>query len=300
VATLPTNAAPYKRGRAYASLATLTGQTPSTTGAYGSEATGQIVINFPCMPETIELARSSTYITPQTIVQPDGQHIYMYTEPLRIPVRFSLSAMDDDYCRTDGPYALLALAARLHSLVMPIASQGNQAQGNSGQAPTPPPTLNEIAAQQSAANAVAGLTSGDAQTATVNGLYFPPACVLALVLASGMPNGRPSLGIVCTGFVEKVAVTLHGPWLQGSFSGANGIRNMPSLAEYEFTFVNQPGYSNNLAQNAGASAKVISTTAQDIFSSLYNDIGPGNSNTLVSQADIYGRVTTPTGTGPGQ
>ena len=80
-----------QRRTSFARLSTIvnSAQVADPTG----ENEGQITINFPCMPDTIELARRANYDnlvkTPQN---PDGQHQYMSTDPLEIPIEFAVNS----------------------------------------------------------------------------------------------------------------------------------------------------------------------------------------------------------------
>jgi len=82
-------------------------------------ATQAFSIDFPAMPDQIELARSTSYRIAANMVMPDGIHQYMSTNPLEIPFNFKLHYGDTEYCR-EGSLTLLKLAARLHSLVAPL------------------------------------------------------------------------------------------------------------------------------------------------------------------------------------
>ena len=86
------------------------------------EGAGDIVINFPAMPETIELARRANYtnMLANSPATPDGSHIYRSTDPLKIPIKFTAHSNDVEYTKEDGPVALLQIAARLHALTLPI------------------------------------------------------------------------------------------------------------------------------------------------------------------------------------
>ena len=87
-------------------------------------STGGIVsISFPSMPETIDLARSSEYRVAQVYMAPDGVHSYISTKPLEIPISFQLSIHDREYAQ-HGALTLLATAAKLHSLVLPVSTDG--------------------------------------------------------------------------------------------------------------------------------------------------------------------------------
>jgi hypothetical protein len=239
------------------------------------------------MPENFEMARQATYLSTRAMPMPDGFHTYQYTEPLKIPLRFSLSARDDDYCGQDGPYALLSLAARLHALVMPI--QNASAQNNASTASAAPPTYSSGEAQLTNYTIAVGTSGAQITNPAGNSanVFFPPACVLAIVMATGLSQGQRPLGINCRGFVERVNVNFRGPWLQGAFAGSSTLRNLPSFADYEFTFVHQPGYTNNY-QALSNGYVFPTTTAADIFNRFYKE--GANTNPNVSYANLSGAV----------
>ncbi len=289
-----------RRRRTYAVLRSLVNVAKVTdTGALDQrsilagedEAAGQIVINFPTMPETIELARRANYYNAvRSPITPDGFHVYESTEPLTIPVTFNLSAFDDDYCPAEfGPLILLSIAAKLHALALPIAASPGARTQNLAPVQAAAPVPNGSSEAE-----LKGIRVGTGvyQAPSTGNFYFPPACALQIIMAQvgggvGQPqasnDGVRSLGINCMGFVSDVRVVFKGPWLQGSFSN-DGARNMPSSAEFSFTFVHQPGYTNNVlgsnfSGNKNQSPALITTTARDIYNRLYNTIDISNSVT---------------------
>jgi len=276
-----TNTKPYRRAHPiYASLSTLTHGVQDQ----GDELDGQIVINFPAMPETIKLARTASYSNrAKSPVTPDGFHTYDYTEPLKIPLKFSLHAFDEEFCGSDGPVALLAITARLHALQMPIRPTGaTRSASSTTLAGTPGKSGTDQGVEAKATEAVDGVASvdyGNKLGSTIGQFFYPPACVLKIILAEY--QGK-SLGINCVGFVEGVDVTLKGPWLQGG----TGLSNLPSSADFEFTFVHQPAYTNNLT---GGNGRVIASSALDVFKNLYNNVNNGD-NFKVTYADLYGKT----------
>lgn len=234
-----------------------------------NEVDGQIVINFPCMPDQIELARTANFTNvTKTPNRPDGYHTYVNTEPLKIPLTFRLSAYDD-YCDPrHGPLVLLAMAAKLHALCMPIAaslSAQSTAPSTSGA-----PTIGGSEQAQKAPPFTAGYSPEK------NPFAWPPACNLDIMMAqvgggsgqTAATNNGVSMGINCNGFIMDVRVVFSGPWLQGSFKDA-GTRNLPTMAEFSFTFVHQPGYTNAISKQAGKDVNIY-TTARDIYNRLYN------------------------------
>ena len=86
--------------------------------------TGVVSFDFPSMPDVVELARSADYYVNYSPVMPDGMHQYRGTKPLEIPLAFKLHAMDRTFCPY-GALTLLQLAARLHSFVLPLTSDGS-------------------------------------------------------------------------------------------------------------------------------------------------------------------------------
>jgi hypothetical protein len=234
----------------------------------------RVTIYFPAMPEVVELARQAQYNNQGNLspITPDGIHIYQSTKPLEIKIDFSLHAYDTDYLQDQfGPVALLGLAAQLHSLTLPIYKGGSVKYPNTTVAP-PPGAATGAGAQlseaaQAAAAAAKAVQSGF-NKGQGNGLNFawPTACQLTLIKATR--NGT-DYGVDCLGFVRDVAVKLHGPWLYGG----DNLQNLPTSADYSFTFVQQPGYTNDLTGAGGSgalNAQVTPVMAGDVFARLYN------------------------------
>ena len=116
-------------------------------------------------------------------------------------------------------------------------------------------------------------------------VWFPTPCILDILFAKW---GGVEYGLCCVGFVENVKVVLRGPWLQGSTSstgGSNGgsmdeLRNLPSVVDYEFTFIHQPGYTNQFqggtigadtsTQSAAGSSMALQVMANDVYQRLYS------------------------------
>lgn len=277
-----------RRGQTYAVLKSLVNMDRTSSAASAlpgqAENAGQIVINFPCMPDTIELARRANYTNEvPSPITPDGFYLYNHTEPLSIPISFSLHGFDRDYCRDSGPYMLLSIAAKLHALTMPLHKGGRLSSMSSasavpaqGQGAAPAERPASVAGPTAAA--AVGVGTVAAAVAIVNSKFaYPPPCVLNIMLAQvggyvGSVNqsndGVSSLGINCHGFVTDVRAVFKGPWLQGNLDTGD-IRNMPSSAEFSFTFVHQPGYSNVLGE-FGVGTGILTTTARDIYQRLYN------------------------------
>lgn len=227
------------------------------------------VINFPAMPENIELARNTDYMVVTNPAFPDGIHQYKGTQPLRIPISFQLHSMDREYC-PKGALSLLQVAAEMEALVLPFGSDDILVS-------TGPPS------ESAAPNAAAGADTKPEQTkasiakqadssvelradlAAENYTILPPAtCYLELIITD-----RQSPGILCVGYVSEVKVSLHGPWLRGP-----GIsQNLPSSGEFSFTFVHHPGHGNTYnfgAKNPFSTNQERQAFAERVRSRLFN------------------------------
>ena len=282
----------YQRGDQV--LGRLASRMPVDDSGLGEQA-GQIVINFPAMPDQIPLVRNATYQNwSKTPITPDGFHTYSGTDPLEIPIKFSIHAFDFDYCGSDGPVAILAIAARLHALAMPITGHGGNGGvfGSTKAAPAfnkkpvqpddkVPGTEGQITSTNSNLSSQEVSTNFDSQLPW----FFPPACELDIVFAN---FDNKQLGIRCDGFITRVSVILKSPWLQGGGTNKD-LYNLPTSADFEFTFVHQPGYTNNFSQGAlGSNNRLISTSALNVFNRLYNSIGQGQPD--VTYAGIDGML----------
>lgn len=278
-----------------------------------TESSGQIVINFPCLPDTIDLMRRANYTNAlPSPVTPDGLHLYNHTEPLAIPVSFSINGFDRDYCQDYGPVMLLSIAAKLHALTMPLHRGGLLSVTPLAETVTPQaggeavsePQMRQAANNSFEANGVIfnNPTRFDASGRSTGAAFaYPPPCSLNIMMAQlggsqgsvkQSNDGVRSLGINCIGFITDVRVSLRGPWLQGSF-GSDGIRNMPSSAEFSFTFVHQPGHSNVIG-SYGVGAAILTTTARDIYQRLYNTADLATDRALEG-AVRYADLNTPFG-----
>jgi hypothetical protein len=229
------------------------------------ENADQIVINFPNLPEEISLARSAEWRVSRSPMLPDGFHVYDHTAPLRIPLTFKLHAFED--YAINGPETILQIAANLHALVAPIISGSTSVRATSSSANANGTSASAEASKE--ASTGSGPTTFDSVSSVDNQTYyFPPACVLNLMIGSGGPNG---LGIVCIGYVENVDVRLKGPWLSSSDAAVN--RNMPSAAEFSFTFVHAPAYTNSGDRlNSDRSFLLAQVGAQQLRTKFYNTI----------------------------
>jgi hypothetical protein len=232
------------------------------------------------MPEVIELAREADYRQTSAPYTPDGIHLYKKTNPLSIPISFSLH-YQDPFC-SQGGLSLLLIAAKLHSLILPINNSADRSNigvtvGNyypsmaigatgSGKAPNTPEGSSAPPNTSTEESIAFNNNSGQAST------VFPPACLLDLI-SVGDRNGAP--GIRCYGYVKSVNAKLKGPWMRGAVEyGPDGIRNVPTSAEFSFIFVHAPGFSNYFGGTASSPFQLsgLSAFAQDVLGNLYNTV----------------------------
>jgi hypothetical protein len=245
-----------------------------------NEASSSTVIAFPSMPEVIELAREADYRQTSAPYTPDGIHLYKKTNPLSIPISFSLH-YQDPFC-SQGGLSLLLIAAKLHSLILPINNSADRsnigvtvgnyypsaATGATGSGKPPTPSKDAAAPPTGGAEESIAFNNNSGQASTV----FPPACLLDLI-SVGDRNGAP--GIRCYGYVRSVNVKLKGPWMRGAIEyGPDGIRNVPTSAEFSFVFVHAPGFSNYFGGTASSPFQLsgLSAFAQDVLGNLYNTV----------------------------
>lgn len=222
-------------------------------------------IDFPAMPDAIELARQADYKVISNMVVPDGVHQYRYTSPLTIPFSFVLHSMDDEYC-PDGALTLLRLAARLHALVLPFGEstpysvmvQNDSPLTNNRPNPGAKPPGND-ASQQSRSQEPNDPTFQASQ----NAKFDPPVtCRLELMFTR---ESEP--GIVCNGYVKDVRVNLKGPWLRGP----DRSFNLPTAAEFSFTFVHRPAHYNSFSKQTGITGGgQVQAFADHILRKFYN------------------------------
>lgn len=227
-----------------------------------------VSIDFPAMPDVIELARSADYLVNYNIVMPDGIHQYKGTKPMEIPISFKLHAMDRQYCKK-GALTLLQLAARLHSFVLPISTfqrgavvapvVGNNQTTTTGNGKPPDASLQAAASQETIYGVVGASTGG-------NGAVFSPVtCWLHLMWVG---NDQP--GISAVGYVREVKVKFNGPWLRGP----NNSFNLPTSADFEFTFIHRPGHGNSQSFTSSQFPDTIAESGQafadDVKETFYN------------------------------
>ena len=236
-------------------------------------------IDFPAMPEQIELARQAEYRVLTNMVVPDGVHQYMRTQPLEIPFEFKLHWQDKDYCK-DGALTILNLAARLHALVTPLGDsnlsvtvQNDGALNDDGtsnpSAASPNNDANKVAkAGQNSASQGSNQQSTTSASATftsdsTNKVDPPVACRLELMYTT-----TDGPGVVCNGYVKNVKAVLLQPWLRGP----SGSFNLPSAGIFSFTFVHRPGHGNwySNKNNVAAVTQQAQAYADLIKNRLYN------------------------------
>jgi hypothetical protein len=222
-----------------------------------------VSINFPAMPDSIELARSVEYMVVNSPVMPDGIHQFKWTNPMTIPFSFKLHSFDKEYC-PKGALSLLETTALLHAMALPLSKSGQATKvwvSASQKSPATPPSngANEQAARAQATD------SGYNITPQSESDFNPPVTLrLELIFTE---EQKP--GIICTGYVKDVKVKLNGPWLRGK----ERATNLPTSADFEFTFVHVPGYGNNFSVQAttGQDAHMVQAYADDVKERLYDN-----------------------------
>lgn len=212
-----------------------------------------IAIEFPAMPDEFTLKRSALYTESPSVYNPDGLHTFTGVNPLHIDFSFRLHQADRVYC-PNGPYTLLEVAAYLHAMLLPVqtgsvnqndtAAYGAEVAGDSSTNDSP--ALEE----KSKRSVVASVLQ--------RAIARPTTCQLEL-----METGPNRAGILCRGYVKDVSVRFLGPFLRGK----GNIYNLPTAAEYSFTFVHVPGYQNAAAFDPGGMYQALSATVRD---RLYN------------------------------
>ena len=223
---------------------------------------GYSAINFPAMPDSIELARRTDYKVTSPLGFPDGIHQYMGTAPLEIPLSFELAANDKDYCPR-GALSLLQLAAHLESLTLPIGLDTAEFQSGYTADPVAPAIKNgdnsSLLSQADKSYTLRGEITNPR-----TGLFPPVTCYLELILTE---TNAP--GIACIGYVKEVSAKLMGPFRRGPGQS----QNLPTKGEFSFVFVHHPGHGNtyNLAnQSAGNIQPERQAFADTVRRQLYN------------------------------
>lgn len=220
-----------------------------------------ISVDFPAMPDTIELARSADYNVNYNIVMPDGIHQYKGTKPMEIPISFKLHSFDQQYCKK-GALTLLQLAARLHSFILPISTfkQGVEIAAVAPKDPSNADANKDKGSGQENVYEVVGVGGNN-----VGAIYSPVTCWLHLMWVG---NQQP--GISAVGYVREVKVVFNGPWLRGPA----GSFNLPTSADFSFVFVHRPGHNNNQKTITSQFPPTLTQSGQayadDVRGKLYN------------------------------
>jgi hypothetical protein len=219
-------------------------------------------IDFPAMPDQIELARQADYRVQTNYAMPDGVHLYRGTNPMEVPFEFKLHYLDKSYCK-EGALTLINIAARLHALVLPMGNstlritvQNDSPLDHNGQTdqgakkPGTETAQSARAGQNSADNSGINQQADADSSATVtldssNAIDPPVTCRLELMYSTSTGPG-----VVCNGYVKNVKVAFLKPWLRGP----NGSFNLPSGGIYSFTFIHHPGHGNYFSNRTGVAA----------------------------------------------
>lgn len=237
-----------------------------------------VSIDFPAMPDTIELARSADYYVNSNIVMPDGIHQYKGTKPMEIPVSFRLHAMDQQYCKK-GALTLLQLAARLHSFILPISTFTGAVQAvPKADDPNATSGKNDTAQVEHKSEQEQVYTISGANNPKTGGIFAPVTCWLHLMWTT---NDQP--GISCVGYVREVKVQFNGPWLRGP----NNSFNLPTSADFSFVFIHRPGHNNSVATQVSSQfPETIANSGQAFADNVKNRLY--NTRDLVYAANYQG------------
>lgn len=212
-----------------------------------------IVIEFPAMPDEFTLRRSALYTESPSIYNPDGLHTFTGVNPLHIDFSFRLHQADRVYC-PNGPYTLLEVAAYLHALILPIQTGTINPSDTYAYSAQAVGNTSRLDAGSLEAKSVRPTTASILQRAITR----PTTCQLEL-----METGPNRAGILCRGYVKDVSARFLGPFLRGK----GNIYNLPTAAEYSFTFVHVPGYQNAATFDPGGMYQALAKTVRD---RLYN------------------------------
>ena len=236
-----------------------------------------VSVDFPAMPDTIELARSADYYVNYNIVMPDGIHQYKGTKPMEIPISFRLHALDSQYCKK-GALTLLQLAARLHSFVLPISTFSGQTQvAPRATDPNTKSGKNDTAQIEAKSEQEQVWQVTGANGSKNGGVYAPVTCWLHLMWTT---NDQP--GISCVGYVREVKVQFNGPWLRGPA----GSFNLPTSADFSFVFIHRPGHNNSTATSISQFPSTIAESGQAFADNVKNKFY--NTRDLVYAANYQG------------
>src|SRR5512143_749927 len=239
-----------------------------------------ISIDFPRIPDTLELARSADYYVNYNIVMPDGIHQYKGTKPMEIPISFKLHSMDQQYCKK-GALTLLQLAARLHSFVLPISTFTGAFQiAPKADDPNAKSGKNDVAQVEAKSDQETVFAVTGANNSKTGGIFSPVTCWLHLMWTS---NDQP--GISCVGYVREVKVQFNGPWLRGP----NNSFNLPTSADFSFVFIHRPGHNNSQATSTSQFPPTIAESGQAFADNVKQKLY--NTRDLVYAANYQGFAT---------
>ncbi len=218
-----------------------------------------VAIEFPAMPDEINVKRTALYEEVAHVWIPDGIHVYTGVNPLHLDFSFRLHHADRTYC-SRGPYTLLDIAARLHAMLLPIRlNTTNDKDYNA--------YVGQISAGYGMRNSESDVErkaqEGAAKYTSIvsRSMAKPTVCQLEL-----MNTGEQRPGILCRGYLKDVAVKFIGPYLRGP----GNIYNLPTAAEYSFTFVHVPGYSNTLTSFGAEGGLQYHAFAHTVRDKFYN------------------------------
>ena len=219
-----------------ATLCSVAAQNPNDTG---------VLINLPSIPPELTFERTAQFQTQTNQISPDGLiHVYQHTNPLELNYDFSLH-FQDEYCE-NGAVDLVRVASMLHALTLPFSigrtpdtdvakanaeEQRKVADAQARNRATIPAFLQGIKMVADTFNAA---TASDVVNAPID-VAWPPPCRLDIFKAEGR-------SVRMYGYVKRANVVFKEPWLQ--VASGDGSYNLPSSANYSFTFVNAPAYRN--------------------------------------------------------
>lgn len=224
----------------------------SQTGEIKPPGVG-LSIDFPALPDVLSFAREAEYQVPKTQFHPDGLvHIFQSNTLLNVPVSFKLHAADDTYCKS--AVDLLWMAAALQAFTLPMTRGKTRLPGV-------PVNENGFVTPRTESGLVSLGAGALESPAGQDGLRFPTVAILDLIMATdGSTNPTTQTGVRMAGYVKQAEAKMFGPWLQVESGGA-GTRNLPSRAEFNFTFVHAPSYRNYFRSVAPVNASAESSAA---------------------------------------
>jgi hypothetical protein len=241
----------------------------------------ELSVDFPAMPDSIDLNRSAEYNVSVPINIADGIHQFKGTRPLEIPFSFRLHSFDQQYC-PNGALTLLQLAARLHSFVIPI---------DTGEKAIPAKAGTVTSNDDSTIDKKAVDADGGADSVAVigNKIAPPVTCRLELIFTD-----QSSPGIACTGYVREVAVKLNGPWLRGPGKSSN----LPSSGDFSFVFVHHPGHGNsNIVDIGDLFAQAYANVVKDRFYNTRQLAQSSNFQGIADAPPVFLSTDSPPATG---